>query len=57
MLYSVACFQVDLTPEKYSLAHCVLAIVEQTGRAWGLRQGFTPHPAKSIPGGSLFLEN
>lgn len=34
MLYSVVCFQVDLTPEKYSLVHYVSAIVEQTGRAW-----------------------
>lgn len=57
MLYSAVCFQVSLTPEKYSLVHYVSTIVEQARRAWDLRYGFRPHPAKSVLGGSLFVEN
>lgn len=56
MLYSAVCLQVDLTPEKSSLASYVLAIAEQTGRARDPRRGFRPNPAKSVPGGSLLLE-
>lgn len=37
MLYSVLCFQVDVTPEESSLTRYVSAVAEQTARAWGQR--------------------